>query len=76
MGSWIPCKDMRSAGRVVALVENLKYDSLAGYSGQLANPSSWLPSPFALVKRGAIRLRCAEKRIRVRQHAQLSHLIA
>lgn len=30
-------------------------------SGQLANPGSCLPSPFAVVKREAISLRCAKK---------------
>lgn len=49
-------------GRVVALVENLKYDSSrTTTSGQLANPGSSLPSPFAVVKREAISLRCAKK---------------
>lgn len=49
-------------GRVVALVENLKYDSSrTTTSGQLANPGSCLPSPFAVVRREAISLRCAKK---------------
>lgn len=54
---------MRSAHRAVAIVGDLKCETLAHCCGQLANPSSWflLLASFELVKREAIRLRCAKK---------------
>lgn len=61
-GSWIPCRDMRSAGQSRRISWEFEiWLARTITSGQLANPGSCLPSPFAVVRREAISLRCAKK---------------